>query len=478
MTSNIDPGKPTAGLATTASVRDNFATAKSEIEALQAGKQDADADLTAVAALGPSAGLLTRTGPAAFAMRTLTGPAAGLAIDNGDGAGGNPTLTLANDLAALEGMAGVGLVVRTATDTYAQRAITGPATGLAVVNGDGAAGNPTVGLANDLAAIEALATTGGVERTGADAWATYALTAAGKALLDDADAAAQRATLGLGTAAVKSTGTSGNNVPLLDGANTWSGVQIVKVDAESNPFRLEYHDDADLEGPGIFLDRISASPATNDRGGIVVYRFRNSAAANFSGVKWGSKLKTATAGTESCEAFIETRQAGASNQRFIVGNGLYTPNAAGGDKGLDTINAGAVYDDNVLLTCYVLEAATHGTIDAAKWDATIDGRPFADADGDDRGAASEQPAARDRSVHEPARRFAAERFGLLDPERYGDVWRAAGHLPSMPSPNEWHSRGNKIPIGEVLQRLWEAVELQAVHIDRLNQQIKTMRAPS
>ena len=465
MTSNIDANKPTAGLATTASVRDNFASAKSEIEALQAGKQDADADLTAVAALGPSAGLLARTGPAAFATRTLTGPAAGFTVGNGDGTAGNPTLTLANDLAALEGMAGVGLVVRTATDSYAQRAITGPAAGLAVVNGDGAAGNPTLGLANDLAAIEALATTGGVERTGVDAWAIYMLTAAGKALLDDADAAAQRTTLGLGTAAVKSTGTSGNNVPLLDGANTWSAVQIVKVDAEGNPFRLEYHDDADLEGPGIFLDRISASPATNDRGGIVVYRFRNSAAANFSGVKWGSKLKTATAGAESCEAFIETRQAGASNQRFIVGNGLYTPNAVGGDKGLDTINAGAVFDDNVLLTCYVLEAATHGTIDAAKWDATVD----------DRGAAGAPRASWDRSVHEPARRFAAERFGLLDPERYGDVWRAAGHLPSMPSPTEWHRRGNKLPIGEVLQRLWEAVELQAVHIDRLNRQITDMR---
>lgn len=50
-------------------------------------------------------------------------------------------------------------------------------------------------------------------------------TAAGRALLDDADAAAQRTTLGLGTAAQKDTGTSGNTVPLLDGANTWSGSQ-------------------------------------------------------------------------------------------------------------------------------------------------------------------------------------------------------------------------------------------------------------
>jgi hypothetical protein len=42
-------------------------------------------------------------------------------------------------------------------------------------------------------------------------------TAAGRAILDDATAGDQRTTLGLGTAAVQNTGTSGTNVPLLDG---------------------------------------------------------------------------------------------------------------------------------------------------------------------------------------------------------------------------------------------------------------------
>lgn len=43
----------------------------------------------------------------------------------------------------------------------------------------------------------------GIQFTGVGTAATYDLTAAGKALLDDADAAAQRTTLGLGTAAVE-----------------------------------------------------------------------------------------------------------------------------------------------------------------------------------------------------------------------------------------------------------------------------------
>lgn len=62
-----------------------------------------------------------------------------------------------------------------------------------------------------------------------DEYAAVNPTAAGLALLDDADASAQRTTLGLGTAAVKNTGTSGNNVALLDGANTWSGAQNISA---------------------------------------------------------------------------------------------------------------------------------------------------------------------------------------------------------------------------------------------------------
>src|SRR5262245_1364136 len=58
-------------------------------------------------------GLVARTGSLTAAARTITGPAAGISVSNGDGTGGNPTLALANDLAALEGLGSTGLAART-----------------------------------------------------------------------------------------------------------------------------------------------------------------------------------------------------------------------------------------------------------------------------------------------------------------------------------------------------------------------------
>ena len=52
----------------------------------------------------------------------------------------------------------------------------------------------------------------GIQFTGSGTAGTYDLTSAGKALLDDADASAQRSTLGLGTAATLAVGISNTNV--------------------------------------------------------------------------------------------------------------------------------------------------------------------------------------------------------------------------------------------------------------------------
>lgn len=76
-----------------------------------------DSDLTAVAGLSTS-GLVARTGAGTAAARTLTAPAAGVTVSNGDGAAGNPTLALANDLSAVEGLSGTGIARRTGTDAW------------------------------------------------------------------------------------------------------------------------------------------------------------------------------------------------------------------------------------------------------------------------------------------------------------------------------------------------------------------------
>lgn len=77
---------------------------------------------------------------------------------------------------ALHNLSTNGSIHRTGSGTYASRTLTGPAAGISVTNGDGVSGNPTLVLANDLAAVESLATTGFVRRTGTDTWSATALT--------------------------------------------------------------------------------------------------------------------------------------------------------------------------------------------------------------------------------------------------------------------------------------------------------------
>lgn len=77
--------------------------------------------------------------------------------------------------------------------------------------------------------------------TGVDTWAEGTITAAGRAILDDADAAAQRSTLGLGTAATLNAGTSASNVVQLDGSARLpavDGSQLTNLPVQSSSGRL------------------------------------------------------------------------------------------------------------------------------------------------------------------------------------------------------------------------------------------------
>ena len=98
----------------------------------------------------------------------------------------------------------------------------------------------------ELAAIAGLtsAANKGIQFTGSGTAATYDLTTAGKALLDDADASAQRTTLGLGTSATLNVGTSANNVVQLDGSARLpavDGSQLTNINyTETDPSALAF----------------------------------------------------------------------------------------------------------------------------------------------------------------------------------------------------------------------------------------------
>ena len=92
-----------------------------------------------------SNGLVTKTAANTYVGRSLTAPAAGITITNPAGTAGSPTFALANDLAAVEGLSSTGFAVRTATDTWTNRTLSS-GTGTTVTNGDGVAGNPSVNV--------------------------------------------------------------------------------------------------------------------------------------------------------------------------------------------------------------------------------------------------------------------------------------------------------------------------------------------
>lgn len=106
-----------------------------------------DSDLTALA-INAAVGSWTVTGVGTGACRVLTGPAAGITVTNGSGVAGNPTIGLANDLAAVEGLATTGLVRRTVNSPEAWSAGTAVANAeLATMNAFTFKGNATAGVA-------------------------------------------------------------------------------------------------------------------------------------------------------------------------------------------------------------------------------------------------------------------------------------------------------------------------------------------
>lgn len=182
-------------------------SAQTDLQTALNGKQPLSAILTALAALAGATGILVKTGASSFVTRAITQPAAGITLTSADGVSGNPTIALANDLAALEGLGGTGIAVRSAVDTWVQRVLAAPAAGFTITNPGGVAGNITFVLSNDLAGLEGLGSTGFAVRSATDTWVQRLIAGtAGQIVVTNGNGVSGNPTLSLDPAIVTGAG--------------------------------------------------------------------------------------------------------------------------------------------------------------------------------------------------------------------------------------------------------------------------------
>lgn len=234
-----------------------------------------DSDLSALAANSTS-GFWARTGSGTGSARTLQAPAAGFTITNPAGTAGDPTFVLANDLAALEGLSSTGFAVRTTTDAWAQRTLTA-GTGVSISNGDGVSGNPSI-------AIDAATT------------------------------------------------------PQLGSANTFSAANVFSLTtAGTAPITLQSTDAGAVNGPLLTMDRNSASPAANDLIGRIDFAGRDSGGNTTNYGQLTVQIIDPTDGSEDAIFGFRTIIAGSVSNRFNIGDGFYGVGLT--DPGANKVNA-------------------------------------------------------------------------------------------------------------------------------------------
>jgi len=154
---------------------------------------DVGSELAAVEGLGTT-GITVRSAADTWLTRTITG-GTGITVNNGDGVAGAPDVVLDTPVSVANGGSGaitltdggillgsgVGAITATAQPASGNLLIgsvgadpvlgtlTAPAAGVTITEG---AGTITFALADDLSAVEGLATTGIALRTGASTWST------------------------------------------------------------------------------------------------------------------------------------------------------------------------------------------------------------------------------------------------------------------------------------------------------------------
>jgi len=99
---------------------------------------------------GAGTGVIVKNSGTTVVARSIAVSGNGISIADGNGISGNPTITLTGNVLALAGVSANGLLKITTAGAVGATSITGTANQVAVTNGDGVSGAPTVGLASNV----------------------------------------------------------------------------------------------------------------------------------------------------------------------------------------------------------------------------------------------------------------------------------------------------------------------------------------
>lgn len=97
---------------------------------------------------GATTGIIAKIAPNTVEARTLSTSGNGISVTDGDGVAGDPTFQLTGLAAAIANMSGTGLVGLNST-TFTPLTIIGTSNQISVLDGNGAAGNPTISIADN-----------------------------------------------------------------------------------------------------------------------------------------------------------------------------------------------------------------------------------------------------------------------------------------------------------------------------------------
>jgi len=158
-------------------------------------------------------------------------------------------------------------------------------------------------------------------------------------------------------------------------------LQVLSTGSNASLLMARYSDNASVTGRVFFAKSRGATIGTHTTVGandiLGEFSFAGSDGTDFShGATLQVQSVSATPGTDYVSSrfdFLTSVSNALPATRMRIAGGVFHSSATGTDKGDNTINFGAVYDDNTLLTCMALqtEFLEKGEIDLAKWDALV-----------------------------------------------------------------------------------------------------------